>query len=141
MLTKKITYTDLNDEEVTEELHFHMSKAELVKFELGYAPLGFEKTLQKAIDAEDGTTIVQIFDDFLVNAYGQKTPDGRRFIKNDTLRSEFKASEAYSEIFLELVTSPEKSDEFVNGVIPKGLAEQLDALDLETPTESAVEEG
>lgn len=126
MLKKTVTYTDFNDEEVTEDLYFHLSQAELVELEMSHDG-GLSTTLQRIIDTEDGKEIIKEFKSIILGAYGKKSPDGRRFIKNAQLREEFESSEAYSTLFMQLVTDAGVAAEFVNGVMPKKLIDQAAA--------------
>ena len=75
--------------------------------------------IDRVIAAQDGATIMKVFKDIILRAYGVKSDDGRRFIKNQEVRDSFVQTEAYSIIFMELVTDAEKAAEFVNGIIPK----------------------
>jgi len=122
VLKKTITYTDFNDEEVSEDFFFHLSKAELVELEMSEKG-GLSEALKRIIDAEDGKKIIAEFKKIILGAYGKKSEDGRRFIKNQQLRDEFESSEAYSTLFMELVTDAGKAAEFVNGIVPQGIAE------------------
>jgi hypothetical protein len=123
MLKKTITYTDFNGDEVSEDFFFHLSKAELVELELSYEG-GLTEQIRRIAAAEDGKAIIAEFKKIILGSYGQRSPDGRRFIKNQTLRDEFESTEAYSTLFMELVTDADKAAEFVQGVIPKDLAEE-----------------
>lgn len=122
MLKKTITYTDFNDEEVSEDFFFHLSKAELVELEMSQQG-GLSQWLENVVQAEDGKAIIAEFKKIILSAYGQRSPDGKRFAKNQQLRDEFESSEAYSVLFMELVTDASVASEFVNGVIPKGMAD------------------
>jgi hypothetical protein len=117
MLKKTITYTDYNGTERTEDFYFNLSKAEILELEMSTSG-GFSEKLQRIISAKDTPTLVEIFKDLVLSAYGVKSPDGRKFIKNDEVRNDFKQTEAYSELFMELSTNAEKAAEFVNGIIP-----------------------
>lgn len=130
MLKKTITYEDLNGETVTEDFYFHLSKAELVELEVSHEG-GLTEQIKRIIEADDGKAIITEFKNILIGSYGQRSPDGKRFIKNQQLRDEFESSEAYSAIFMELVTDAEKAAEFVTGVIPKDLA--AEAANVVTP--------
>lgn len=123
MLKKTITYTDFNDEEVSEDFFFHLSKAELVELEMSHEG-GMSEALQRIVDAEDGKSIVAEFKSIILGAYGKKSTDGRRFVKNQQIREEFESSEAYSTLFMELVTNADAAAEFMNGIIPQGMAEE-----------------
>ena len=124
MLTKTVKYTDYNGNERTETLNFHLTKAEIAEMELSM-PGGMSVTIQRIIEAQDTKELIAIFKDLLLRSYGVKSPDGRRFIKNDELREEFSQTEAYSEMFMELATDAKAASDFVNGIIPADMQEQL----------------
>lgn len=123
MLKKTIKYTDFNDEEVEETFFFHLSQAELVELEMSHEG-GLQESLQNIVAAQDGQAIIKEFKNIILTAYGQKSPDGRRFIKNQQLRDEFESSEAYSTLFMDLIMNVDSAIEFVQGIIPKGLSDQ-----------------
>lgn len=129
MLKKSITYTDLNGDETTEDHYFHLSKADLVEMEVAHKG-GLGAYLQRIVAAEDGAEIIKEFKSLILRSYGVKSEDGRRFIKNDTLREEFESSEAYSTLFLELCTDADAAAAFVNGIVPGGLEEDVAKLKL-----------
>lgn len=137
MLKKTITYEDFNGETVSEEFFFHLNKAELVELELSHEG-GMSESLQRIIDAQDGKSIIAEFKNIILGSYGKKSVDGRRFIKNQQMRDEFESSEAYSTLFMELVTDTDAAIEFINGVIPAGMAEE--AAKLATANVEPVEE-
>jgi len=123
MLKKTITYVNFNDEEVSEDFFFHLSKAELVELELSYHG-GLTEQIRRIAESQDGKAIIAEFKNIILSAYGKRSDDGRQFIKNQAVRDEFESTEAYSALFMELVTDAEKAAEFVRGVIPKDLAEE-----------------
>jgi hypothetical protein len=137
VLKKTITYKDFNDQEVSEDFFFHLSKAELVELELSHED-GLSAALQRIVEAEDGKGIVQEFKNIILTAYGVRSADGKRFTKNAQIREEFEATEAYSELFMELVLDTDAAIEFINGIIPAGMAEE--AAKLAAPELKAVEE-
>lgn len=141
MLKKSITYTNFNDEEVTEDFYFHLSKAELVEMEMG-KPGGLEKYLRRIIESEDGAAIMDEFKKLILKAYGRKSHDGTRFVKNDDLREEFLSSEAYSALFMELVTDAGAAAAFVNGIVPQNIKEDFAAMGMPErthPSDTAAE--
>lgn len=137
MLKKTITYEDFNGDKTSEDFFFHLSKAELVELELSHEG-GMSESLQRIIDAEDGKAIIAEFKNIILGSYGKKSPDGKRFIKNQQLREEFESSEAYSTLFMELVTDTDAAIEFINGVIPAGMADEVSKLATVPPVEESV---
>jgi hypothetical protein len=143
VLKKTITYEDFNGDTVIENFYFHLSKAELVELELGYGGEGLAASLQKIIDAEDAKGIIEQFKIIILTAYGKRSEDGKRFIKNQELRDEFVSTEAYSVLFMELATNTGAAIEFINGIIPAGMAEEAAKLrqaqvESKTPENAAV---
>lgn len=136
MLKKSITYTNFNDEEVTEEFYFNLSKAELVKMEVSRDG-GMKEHLERIVATNDGKQIIAEMEKIVQAAYGVKSEDGKRFIKTPELWEEFKTSEAYSVFFMELVTQADKAAEFVNAVIPRDLQEQVSRAQMEIAAEEA----
>lgn len=117
MLKKTITYTDYNGNECTEDFYFNLTKAELMEMELSVAG-GMTELIQKVVNANDVPTIVKIFKELIFKAYGEKSADGKRFIKSEELSTAFSQTEAYSILFTELATDSKAAANFVNGVIP-----------------------
>lgn len=117
MLIKTITYKDYNGDERTEDFYFNLNKAEVTEMELSKEG-GLSATIQRVTKAKDVPSIMQIFKDLILRAYGQKSPDGKRFIKSKELAEEFSQTEAYSELFMELATNSSAAAAFVNGIMP-----------------------
>ena len=103
MIKKTITYTDYDGNERTEDKYFHMTKRELIKWETESGSGGMEKLIEKIIAEEDRKKLVEMFDDLILRSYGEKSMDGRSFIKSDEIRNEFANSAAYDELFYELL--------------------------------------
>lgn len=118
MLKKTVTYTDYNGSERTEDFYFNLTKAEIMEMELTTVG-GLSAMIEKIVAAKDGPTIIKTFKDLVLKAYGEKSADGRRFIKSPEIAEAFSQTEAYSEIFMELATDDEAAAKFVNGIIPE----------------------
>lgn len=117
MLKKAITYTDYDGNTTTEDFYFNLTKAELIELELSEEG-GLEYTIKKISATRDSKKVLELFKTIILKAYGEKSADGRRFIKNDKLREEFSQTEAYSELFTELATDADAAAAFFNGIIP-----------------------
>ena len=120
MFKKTITYTDYNGTERTEDFYFNLTKAELMEMELSI-PGGMKGMLEKIISAQDTGKIIETFKKILLKSYGEKSEDGKRFIKSPELSKAFSETEAYSVLFVELAQDATKASEFINGIIPSGL--------------------
>lgn len=127
MLKKAITYTDYNGVERKEDFYFNLSKAEVMEMELGTEG-GLSDMIQKIVAAQDIPSIAKIFKDLILKAYGEKSADGKRFIKNPELSEAFSQTEAYSELFMGLATNPEEAATFVNGIMPGNIEGAKDML-------------
>lgn len=117
MLKKTVTYTDYNGNERTEDFYFNLTKAECVEMNLSTAG-GLDAYLQKIVDTKDVPALITQFKDLVLKAYGEKSADGRRFMKDDEIRRAFAETEAYSVIFMELVADADAAAAFVNGIVP-----------------------
>lgn len=126
MLKKTITYNDLDNNEVTEDFYFNLTMAELTKMQLT-AEGGMEAYLTKVIQSNSGADIIKAFDEILGMAYGRRSEDGKTFVKKPEYYEQFKGTEAYSQLFMELVTDADASARFMGGLVPANLAAQVRA--------------
>lgn len=132
MLKKSITFEDFDGNMRTEDFYFNLTKAELVELELSEKK-GLAETLKEIVASNDGALIVEKFKTIILLAYGQKSEDGRRFIKTQALKDEFAQTAAYSELFIELATDADAAARFIKGIVPQsGMAP--DVLDIVAPT-------
>lgn len=136
MLKKTITYKDLDDNDVTEDFYFNLNKAELIELELGKDG-GLTGYMQAIVKSGNGGEIIILFKEILKSAYGKRSEDGRRFIKNDRLWDEFVQTEAYPILFMEVVTDAEKSAEFIKAIMPADLIAKAEAGEPAFPNENA----
>lgn len=125
MLKRDITYEDFNGETLTETFYFNLTKTEIIELEVGYKQ-GLEETIKAIIKAEDNKSLIAEFKKIVLLAYGIKSEDGRRFIKNDQLREEFSQSAAYDALFMELALNQDSAANFIMGIIPRDLSIDLD---------------
>ena len=91
----------------------------------------FSDRVQKLVDAKDYTELVKLFKDFIIKAYGERTSDGRRFIKKPELTEAFVASEAFSELYLELASNTDAGAEFIKGIVPADVAAKAAEIEKE----------
>lgn len=132
MLKKTITYTDFDGNERTEDHYFNLTEAEIQESNLR-TPGGIEAKLKKIVQAKDPDELVSYFKSFILDAYGVKSEDGRRFIKSDELKTEFSQTGAYNKLFMELTTNTDAAIAFVQGVIPQVPEKETAAENIVTP--------
>lgn len=117
MLKKTITYIDYNDNERKEDFYFNLTQAEVIEMEMSTSG-GLVEMINRIVAAQDAPAIISVFKKLILKAYGEKSPDGKRFIKSEEISEAFSQTEAYSQLFTELATNAEAATEFVNGIIP-----------------------
>jgi hypothetical protein len=127
MIKQTITYTDYNDVERTEDFYFNLTKAEIMELELGTTG-GLAEMIEKIVAAKDTPAIIKVFKDLVLKAYGEKSPDGKRFIKSEEIAQAFSQTEAYSEMFMKLATDADAAAAFVNGIVPKDMKQDIKAI-------------
>lgn len=120
MIKKTLTYTDFNGVERTEDFFFNLTKAEVLKLEMGVKG-GLAEQIKRIVDTQDQPAIIQIFEDLIQKAYGVKTPDGRGFLKRKEDLEAFISTQAYSDLYMLLATNDEEAAKFINGIVPPDL--------------------
>lgn len=116
MIAKTVKYTDFNGNEREERLYFNLSKTELTKMQVGMEG-GFDKYIKGVVESGNHAKLIEIFDELIIKAYGQKSEDGSRFIKSKTAQEEFAQSVAYDELFMEIASDEKAAVEFMNGIL------------------------
>lgn len=124
MLKKTITYVDYNGVERTEDHYFNMTQTELKKLNIK-TPGGYGAYIDKALKEQNGPAILDIFDTFILGAYGKKDADGIRFMKSKEISEAFSQTEAYNVLFEELSENPDKAVEFIKAILPEEYRKQL----------------
>jgi hypothetical protein len=127
MLKKDITYKDLDENDVTETFWFHLSRAEMAEMALAKEGTegGFDAWVKTIINAKDGQTVIDTFKKILLATVGIRSDDNKKFFKSEQIRQDFLCSDAYSTLFMELVTDADKMAAFINGVVPKDMKDDV----------------
>lgn len=128
MLKKTITYEDYNGESRTEDFYFNLTKAELTEMNLSQSG-GLLAKIEKISQEKDMPEMIKLFKQLILISYGEKSLDGKRFIKNDELTQSFIQTEAYSQLFMLLATDADEAAAFIKGIVPKDVAEQVEAAE------------
>lgn len=129
MIKKTIKFTDYNGNEREKDYWFNLSRAELAEMELRQKN-GMEAMLNKMVEEEDRDKLIDFFKDIIRKSIGEKSDDGQYFFKDEDIVRKFVASEAYTELWLELINNTEAAVAFVNGIIPQALAEEAAKLNV-----------
>ena len=130
MIKEIVTYNDLNGKERTESFYFHFYESEILEMELSTEG-GFAERIKRIVDAKEQTKLIKVIKNFVLDAYGVKSDDGRQFIKNAEERAKFEQCPAYSQIFMKLVMNDKAAANFVNGVIPEGMKDRFKPVAVE----------
>ena len=125
MVVKKIKYADFNGVEREEEFMFNLTEAEITEMELT-TDGGLTDSIKKIVSAQNTPEIIKTFKMLLLKSYGEKSADGRRFIKSDELSKEFTQTNAYSQLFMELAYDDNAAIAFINGIIPESMRDRVD---------------
>ena len=120
MLKKTIKYTDYNGETREEDFYFNLSRAEVTEMELSKEG-GMSEYIKKISAAQNAPELIKLFKEIITKSYGEKSLDGKRFIKNKELTEAFTQTEAYSELFVELASNADEAAKFINGIMPKNM--------------------
>lgn len=133
MYKKTIAFTDYNGIDREEDFYFNLNESEVTKMELR-VPGGLTAMMQRIVQKIDGQQIIDTFEDLIRAAYGEKSPDGREFIKSPELTRKFMQTEAYNKFFMELCTDAKAASEFFNGIIPQKMNAEVGNKAVNPPT-------
>ena len=118
MIKWPITYTDYNGETQTEDFYFNLNKAEVMELNLE-ANGTYGEYLKQIVNQRDGKKLAYEFKRLILKSYGEKSPDGRRFVKSEELSTAFEQTEAFSELYMQLAVEKDAAQKFIEGVLPK----------------------
>lgn len=123
MLKKTVTYEDYNGNTVSEDLFFNINPVEMARMNDMY-PGGAIAYFENIQSSQDAIKMMEVISDIVLYAYGVKSEDGKRFIKNKQIKEEFEQSEAFVAIISDLLTSETAGVEFMTAVLPKKLVKR-----------------
>lgn len=133
MLVKRISFTDYDGNQRTEEHMFNLNQSEVIKWLTTSGEYTLDKLLLRLSKERNGKKVMEIFEDLIHRSYGVKSLDGRKFEKSEEKWKDFYETEAYSVLFTELVTDAKKAADFVNSVIPSELSDQIEKIMKDNP--------
>lgn len=124
MISKTFTYMDYNGNDRTETCYFNLNETEIIELESS-AEGGLSVQLEDLTKSNDNKKLFETFKSIILKSYGEKSPDGRRFIKSKELTDAFEQSIPFSMLFMELAVDANAASSFINGIIPKNLQDRL----------------
>jgi len=124
MLKKRIEYEDFDGNKRSEDFYFNLTKTEMTLAQTSIDG-GLVNKLQKINDAQNVPEIVKTFVELVDMSYGVKSDDGKRFVKNKELLDEFKSTNAYDQLFMEVLANPKDAVGFLIGIMPSDIGEKL----------------
>lgn len=133
MYKKVVKYVDFDGNDRTEECYFNLTKAEIMMWLTQSGDYTLDKVLEKLVKERNGSKIMEMFEDLIRRSYGKKSLDGRKFEKSEAIWEDFKSTEAYSELFMSIVTDANNAADFINHIIPESLADDVQKALKENP--------
>ena len=131
MFTTTVTYTDFNGIERTETCRFNLSQPEVIEMEASY-PGGLEQILKNIIAEKDPYKILAVFKKLLLESYGEKTADGKRFVKSKEISEAFSQTGAYEQIYMRIMRDTDFAIEFTNKIMPERVRQEAAKIDADT---------
>lgn len=135
MIAWPITYTDFDEHERTEIFYFHLTNAEVVEWLSMDGDYTLDKELEKIVEKRNGKELIEAVKELIYRSCGEKSIDGRRFIKTPEVKANFMETEAYSVLFNDLLTNAAQMAKFLKGILPKDLNVDIEKFIEETPDE------
>lgn len=117
MIAKTLTYQDFDGNEITETFYFNLSKAELMEMQVSVDG-GLDKVIKKVSEEKDPAKLLNLFKMFVLKSFGVKSEDGKRFIKNDAYTEAFTQTNAYSDLYMSLLSDTNAAIDFITGIVP-----------------------
>lgn len=130
MFSREFEYTGYDGQPKKDTYWFNLTEAELYEIDLS-SIRGFTGEMTKLLKEERTKEIVDSFKGIILGAVGSVSADGRKFIKNEEIKEDFYRSKAYSQLFVELVSSGEKLAEFLRAAIPDEIRQKMEEKEKE----------
>ena len=130
MYKEKLTFTNFNDEEVTETLRFNLSEIELMDL-VKDDPTFSQSYFKTLIDNGDAYEMFRFIRKILALSYGELSNDGNTFMKSPEIMDRFLHSAAYDAL-INRISSSSDVDIFkamLIGIFPAKFAQAFQGLD------------
>lgn len=117
MYKRTFKYTDYDGNPREEDVYFNLNESEIIEMSFSVEG-GLDQMIKRIVAAQDSKKIISIFKEILLKSYGEKSLDGKRFIKSPELSAAFSQTEMYNQLFMELSLDADKAAEFINAITP-----------------------
>ena len=118
MFKETFKYTDYNGVEREETHYFDLSQPDIMRLNYGSGAT-LKEIVEKITQEQDGGRIIELFEKIILASYGEKSEDGKLFIKDEAARRKFQYSPMYPQMYMRLATDAEYAARFVREITPK----------------------
>lgn len=116
-----VQYQNFDGDLETEDLYFNLNIRELQEMEEWEIPL--TERIAKLTKTKNGTDAFNLMRDIIETAYGERSADGKRFVKNPEIRKNFTEGLAYDEVIMMFLEGSLDLGKFIEGLLPKKVFE------------------
>ena len=115
MLKHQVSYKDFDNKSVKETLWFNLTPRDSAKLTIKYGDLAaYVKKIEKEKDA---AAMMVLIEDLVLTAYGERSEDGRHFVRNDEIREQFSYSLAFETLLGDLYSDEKKMSKFFDALL------------------------
>ena len=126
MFERTFTYEGFDGKEYKDTWGFYLSKADLLEIQLGTF-VGLDALMKRLIETQNGKEIMAIIKEIILKAVGKPSSDNKHFMRSPEISEDFHQTEAYSQLFEELVMDGKKALEFITAAVPREIGEMMRA--------------
>ena len=116
MLKKHVKYQGFDGEIIEEDLYFNLTRMDAIELSARYESKDLAAYMDEIVKKKDIVSLYRVLKDIVLLAYGVKSEDGKRFIKNDSVRKGFEESLAFAQLIEDLHETESALSEFVTGI-------------------------
>ena len=131
MLKKHVKYQGFDGEIIEEDLYFNLTRMDAIELSARYESKDLAAYMDEIVNKKDIVSLYRVLKDIVLLAYGVKSEDGKRFIKNGTVKKEFEESLAFAQLIEDLHETESALSEFVTGI-----TSQIRGMDLNSAVQA-----
>lgn len=127
MLKKRVKYEGFDGEIIEEDLYFNLTRMDLIELNDRYESKDMAAYMDKIVKEKNIKELYKVLKDIVLMAYGTKSEDGKRFVKNQEVKDEFSESLAFAQLIEDFHETDTAMSDFVTGI-----TNQIKGLDLQS---------